>query len=281
MRGVALVVAVTVVAEVGDFRRFANARQLMAYLGLVPSEHSSGASVRRGGITKAGNVLARRVLIEGAWTYRMPARISRKLHDRNEKLSPAVRTSGSPVVECGQPTPIGQRPRPNPSIDLVVAQQEALQMLACFGQYPARRCPRPHQVTHGFMGGVGDPDRRQLAGAVQLGQHHCVAAIGLHPVARFDRDQRWSHHDAVMSTTGQQPVQPITTRAGFVAKAQRTSPFAQPGGQLRQKLGTVLENTELANLAAAATFGKRDADRRLVHIRSDIGIVPIRPVSSA
>jgi transposase len=91
MRGVALVVAVTVVAEVGDFRRFANARQLMAYLGLVPSEHSSGSSVRRGGITKAGNVLARRVLIEGAWTYRMPARISRKLHDRNEEVSPAVR----------------------------------------------------------------------------------------------------------------------------------------------------------------------------------------------
>jgi len=91
MRGVALVVAVTVVAEVGDFRRFANARQLMAYLGLVPSEHSSGATVRRGGITKAGNVLARRVLIEGAWTYRMQARVSRKLHDRNEKLPPAVR----------------------------------------------------------------------------------------------------------------------------------------------------------------------------------------------
>jgi transposase len=91
VRGIALVVAVTVVAEVRDFRRFANARQLMAYLGVVPSEHSSGASVRRGGITKAGNVLARRVLIEGAWTYRMPARVSRKLHDRNEKLSPTIR----------------------------------------------------------------------------------------------------------------------------------------------------------------------------------------------
>ena len=47
--------------------------------------------MRRGSITKAGNVLARRVLIEGAWTYRMPARVSRKLHDRNEKLSPAIR----------------------------------------------------------------------------------------------------------------------------------------------------------------------------------------------
>jgi transposase len=50
MRGVAFIVAVTVVAEVGDFSRFDNPRQLMAYLGLTPSEHSSGASVRRGGI---------------------------------------------------------------------------------------------------------------------------------------------------------------------------------------------------------------------------------------
>jgi transposase len=91
MRGVALVVAVTVVAEVGDFHRFTNPRQLMAYLGLVPSEHSSGSSVRRGAITKAGNALARRVLIEGAWTYRMPARVSRKLHDRLETLPAAVR----------------------------------------------------------------------------------------------------------------------------------------------------------------------------------------------
>jgi len=62
----------------------------MAYLGLVPSEHSSGSTIRRGGITKAGNALARRVLIEGAWTYRMTARVSRKLHDRLEPLSGAI-----------------------------------------------------------------------------------------------------------------------------------------------------------------------------------------------
>ena len=91
MRGVGLIVAVTVVAEVGDFSRFANPRQLMAYLGLVPSERSSGASIRRGGITKAGSAHARRVLIEGAWTYRMQARVSRKLLDRIEHLPQAVR----------------------------------------------------------------------------------------------------------------------------------------------------------------------------------------------
>ena len=81
----------TFAAEVGDFVASTIPRQLMAYLGLVPSEHSSGATIRRGGITKAGNALARRALIEGAWTYRMQARVSRKLHDRNEGLPKVVR----------------------------------------------------------------------------------------------------------------------------------------------------------------------------------------------
>ncbi len=91
MRGVGFIVAVTVVAEVGDFQRFDNPRQLMAYLGLTPSEHSSGASVRRGGITKAGSGLARRALIEGAWSYRMQARVSPKLHARLEALPKSAR----------------------------------------------------------------------------------------------------------------------------------------------------------------------------------------------
>jgi transposase len=91
MRGVAFIVAVTLVAEVSDFSRFANPRQLMAYLGLVPSEHSSERTVLRAGIIKAGNALARRALIEGAWTYRMQARVSRKLHDRIEGLPQTVR----------------------------------------------------------------------------------------------------------------------------------------------------------------------------------------------
>ena len=73
LRGMALVAAATLVAELGDITRFANPRQLMAYLGLVPSEHSSGGTRRQGGITKAGNGAARRMLIEAAWSYRFPA----------------------------------------------------------------------------------------------------------------------------------------------------------------------------------------------------------------
>ena len=91
MRGVAFLTAVTFVAEIGDVRRFETPRQLMAYLGLVPSERSTGEQVRRGSITKAGNPRARRVLIEGAWTYRYPARLSRPLLLRQESLPKVVR----------------------------------------------------------------------------------------------------------------------------------------------------------------------------------------------
>jgi transposase len=91
MRGMALVNAATLMAELGDLARFANPRQLMSYLGLVPAEHSSGASVRRGGLTKAGNSAARRVLIEAAWCYRFPARLSRELLLRQEEQPTPIR----------------------------------------------------------------------------------------------------------------------------------------------------------------------------------------------
>lgn len=74
LRGYGLVNAVTVAAEIGDPRRFDSPRQLMAYLGLVPSEHSTGARTRRGGLTKTGNGRARTALIEAAWTYARPAK---------------------------------------------------------------------------------------------------------------------------------------------------------------------------------------------------------------
>jgi len=91
LRGVAMVAAIILAAEIGDFRRFANPRQLMAWLGLVPREHSSGASTSRGAITKAGNGRARRLLIESAWTYRLPARIASQFLARSAALPEAVK----------------------------------------------------------------------------------------------------------------------------------------------------------------------------------------------
>jgi transposase len=91
LRGVDLIVAVTFAAEVGDIRRCENPRQLMGYLGLVPSERSTGATVRRGGITKAGNGRVRHMLVESAWTYRHPPRIGTKKLYRLSQVPPSVR----------------------------------------------------------------------------------------------------------------------------------------------------------------------------------------------
>lgn len=91
LRGVALISAVTLLAEIGDLTRFEGPRQLMSHLGLVPSEWSSGSTVRRGSITKAGNRQARNVLIEAAWCYRLQARVSRCLLKRLEGLPKEVR----------------------------------------------------------------------------------------------------------------------------------------------------------------------------------------------
>lgn len=85
-----MLTAVGIAAEVGDMSRFKNAKRLMAFVGLVPSEHSSGSSVRRGGITKTGNTYARRLLVESAWTYRLQARKSNMLLKRQVAAPEAV-----------------------------------------------------------------------------------------------------------------------------------------------------------------------------------------------
>lgn len=93
LRGVDFIASVTLAAELGDLRRFAHPKQLMAFLGLVPSEYTSGESRRQGAITKCGNAHARRILIESAWSYRHPARLSRELTVRAEGQSQAVRAT--------------------------------------------------------------------------------------------------------------------------------------------------------------------------------------------
>jgi transposase len=91
LRGIDLVSAVTLVAEVGDFRRFAKAGDLMAFVGLVPSEHSSGGRRRQGRITRTGNSHVRRIVVEAAWHYRRQPRMSKAIRLRNDRVSPGVR----------------------------------------------------------------------------------------------------------------------------------------------------------------------------------------------
>jgi transposase len=146
LRGMALVAAATLVAELGDITRFANPRQLMAYLGLVPSERSSGAARREGSITKAGNGAARRILIEAAWSYRFPARISREQLLRQEGLPKPIRDTAWRAQErlCGRYRKLARAGKPQSGgiglhgLDIRVADRKAAGARA----WRERRCRR-------------------------------------------------------------------------------------------------------------------------------------------
>lgn len=94
LRGVNTTIAATVVAEIGDITRFENPRQLMAWLGLVPSEHSSGNTTRRGRLTKTGNALARTMLVEAGWSYRHPPKEGHPYLKRSAHLPQEIKDIG-------------------------------------------------------------------------------------------------------------------------------------------------------------------------------------------
>jgi transposase len=91
MRGLDLISAATLLAEIGDLSRFRTPRQLMAYLGMVPSEESTGDTIKRGPITKAGNRRARRMLVECSWSYQHPPRVGSLKQHKVDAAPPAVR----------------------------------------------------------------------------------------------------------------------------------------------------------------------------------------------
>jgi transposase len=102
LRGVQFTVAMPLVADLGDLTRFDNPRQLMPYLGLIPSEYSSGERRRQGTMTNAGTTHARRVLVEGAWASRYPAKVSRHVQLRLEQLpKPSQASRGKAQVRLG------------------------------------------------------------------------------------------------------------------------------------------------------------------------------------
>jgi transposase len=116
-KGMSDLTALTIAAELGDARRFATAPQLMAFVGLVPSEHSSGTRQARGAITKTGNAHLRRVLVEAAWHYRHAPHVGKTLHARHQNATPTmVQRSWAAqqrlsrcyrrLVACGRPSPV-------------------------------------------------------------------------------------------------------------------------------------------------------------------------------
>jgi len=141
LRGIEFVVAVTLVAELGDLSRFAHPKELMSYLGLVPSEYSTGESCAQGKITKTGNGHVRRVLIESAWTYRYPARMSRELVVRNQGQPSAVRDIAwrAQLRLCSRFRRFRARGMPHNKICVAIARE-----LAAFAWDIARHVPALH-----------------------------------------------------------------------------------------------------------------------------------------
>lgn len=126
-RGIARIAGLTFASEVCDWRRFPSAPAFMAFTGLVPSEHSSGGSQRRGGITHTGNTHLRHQLVESAWAYRYPARISKDLA-RRQAGAPAdtlARSIGAQRRLCGRFRRLSERKHIRPVVVTAIARELA------------------------------------------------------------------------------------------------------------------------------------------------------------
>lgn len=147
LRGFDLLAASTMVAELGDLTRFDSPRQLMSYLGLTPSEHSSGKRTQRGGITKAGNGHARRMLTESAWTYRYPARKTKHLQRKAKHAPEPVQALAWKAQKrlCGRYRELLARGKPQPVVVTAIARELSGFIWAIYHQVmaPATGSPRP------------------------------------------------------------------------------------------------------------------------------------------
>ena len=125
LRGIDTLAATVLLAELGDISRFDSPKQLMAYLGLVPSEHSSGARRRQGAITLTGNSHARRMLVESAWSYRFPARQTMHLKRKAEHASPEAKAIGWRAQKrlCGRYRQLSQAGKNTKLVCVAIARE--------------------------------------------------------------------------------------------------------------------------------------------------------------
>ena len=124
-RGIDTLIAMTLLAELYDLRRFPHPRALMAFVGLVPSEHSTGERQKRGGLTRTGNTLVRRMLIQAAWQYHHHPRLGRALRLRREHQPAAVLAIAIKAEQrlCHRYRRLCARQKPKPLVIAAVARE--------------------------------------------------------------------------------------------------------------------------------------------------------------
>src|SRR3954454_19953741 len=164
---------------------------------------------------------------------------------------------------------MNQSPGPGAGVDAPVARQKGLQMLALRAQVRHRGLTGPHQLAHGFMPRVGDPDAGEFASAMQPGQGDGIPAIGLDALARSLRDQRGSNDGAVVPEGGDLPLQPIAGGPGLVAEQQPAVLAGELGDQPSHRLWRMVDVAEKAYLALAPLFGQGDRDLHFGGVETD------------
>jgi len=168
-----------------------------------------------------------------------------------------------------EPAPVRLRPATASRVNASMPQQKSAQPLPQLLVENLHVLAGAAEIAHGFLGGVGNPNRGELAGAIEARQAQAVSPVGLDPLAWLARNQRRRHHGAVLVGRDQLPVKLIAAGARFVAKPQRPAFGAEPPQQSLQCFGAVLDLAPVAR--RFATFvGNRDVDPLLVDIQPDV-----------
>jgi len=194
-----LITAAITVAELGDISRFRHPKELVAYLGLVPSEHSSGESTKRGGITKTGNSHARRVLVESAWTYKHHARFTLPLIKRQEGLPKSIcQISWKAQLRlCARYRKMMARKKPMQVVLIAIARELAAFMWAIAQSVG-------HPVPGSYIGTYGSNKPISLGGALPIGNvRPAQPASGMPEVEGLDLGPGKNLPKEVMGQPGQ------------------------------------------------------------------------------
>jgi transposase len=190
LRGVQCIVAVTMVAEIGDLSRFDTPRELMKLLGLIPAEYSSGERRQQGSMTNAGNTHARRALVEGAWAYRDPAKVSRRLQLRLETQPKIIQdiSGKAQVRRCKRSRQLVARGKHATVVTVAIARELAGFMWAIAKEVPGIPSDADRSYWHACL-------RTVQLGKVPTCSGRDAAPVWCHPRRREEASRGYSSLD--------------------------------------------------------------------------------------
>ena len=169
----------------------------------------------------------------------------------------------------GKPAPMRQSPVTACAVDASLPQQKGQQLLTLATQVVRRRLPRPDEIAHRFVHGVGHPDPRQLACPMQPRQRHRIPPIGLDPLAGPPRDKGRGHHGASVAERLHLTVEPVTGRSGFETDMQPAVSTRKLLERPLDRRPAVFNLAEKPHLPPPAALGDSHRVLPLRHVKCD------------